>query len=326
MKIQPIMEDELFAAYYSDLTTTSPNHVKFDTINNYRTSDSIIVERTSSAGLSCTGVLDYPAAKSINVLSPVVKQKQERGSGGKHNNQFRHSSASFENIANKVFTKELVSSNLVNKSRTRSLSDYGVSRFDENLRTSLIVEKIDRLKSESGDNRNSSSAAPTTRGGKVRFSTITIQEYSIQPGVNPGGTKGCPLTIGWKPISSKKLDLDVFENARSENRRDSSQLKLVSAHREHILLEMGYPMRFIMAGTKAANQARRSRYSTISRLHSSATQEMLEGLRSTVHNLVTLGSKKRREQNFLAPYTTTETKTIKSNVSPLPRISAEKAS
>jgi hypothetical protein len=311
MKIQPIMEDELFAAYYSDLTTTSPNHVKFDTINNYRTSDSIIVERTSSAGLSCTGVLDYPAAKSINVLSPVVKQKQERGSGGKHN---------------KVFTKELVSSNLVNKSRTRSLSDYGVSRFDENLRTSLIVEKIDRLKSESGDNRNSSSAAPTTRGGKVRFSTITIQEYSIQPGVNPGGTKGCPLTIGWKPISSKKLDLDVFENARSENRRDSSQLKLVSAHREHILLEMGYPMRFIMAGTKAANQARRSRYSTISRLHYSASQEMLEGLRSTVHNLVTLGSKKRREQNFLAPYTTTETKTIKSNVSPLPRISAEKAS
>jgi hypothetical protein len=295
MKIQPTMDNKLFAAYYSDSLTTSSSHAKYDTKNNY----------TSAAGLRCTGSLDYPAAKAINALSPVV-------SGGNHKHRRHHSHhSSFDIIANKLFTRELVSSNRVHNSRARSFSDDGVvSRFDENLRSSLLVGKIDRLKLEGTDNHNSSSAriAPTvtttTCESKVRFATITIQEYPIEPGVNPGGTKGCPLTIGWDPLSTKHVDLDVFENARSENRRDLSQLKLVSAHREKILLGMGYTMRSIQAGTKAANLTRRSRFGTISRLHTSSSQEMLEGFRSNVHNFVTLGNKKRREQKFLAPYAT----------------------
>lgn len=292
MKIQPKMDNKLFAAYYSDSLSTSPDHVQYDTKNNY----------TSAAGLRCTGSLDFPAAKAISVLSPVV-------SGGKHK-QSRHSS--FDIIANKLLTRELVSSNRDNNSRARSFSDYGVSSFDENLRTSLLVGQIDRLKLEGIDNHNSSSAriAPTTTCKcRVRFATITIQEYPIEPGVNPGGTKGCPLTIGWDPLSTKHVDIDVFENARSENRRDLSQLKLVSAHREKLLLGLGYTMRSIQAGTKAANLTRRSRFGTISRLHTIASQEIMEGLRSNLHNFVTLGNKKRREQKFLAPYATTTTTT-----------------
>lgn len=311
MKIQPIMDDQ-FAAYYSDLTTTSPDHVKFE--NNY-TTDSLVDERASKAGW-VTGDLDYPAAKTLNVLNPVVK-KRRSGSFEVP----KHPSSSFEKTtANRVFTKELVSSNI---KRTEDLAKYGISTFDEDMRECHMVEKVNRLKAEGNhenrDNKNSKSALP-----KVRFSSITIQEYSVQPGVNPGGTKGCPLTIGWEPISSETLDLDVFEEVRGAHRRTLEQLKLVSAHREQVLLDMGYTMKAVIAGTKAANQARRSRYSTIARLHASNTEEMLEGLRNNVQNIVTFGNKKRREQKFLAPYVE-ETKpiTTKAKFTPTPRVFVE---
>ena len=120
--------------------------------------------------------------------------------------------------------------------------------------------------------------------------------------MNPGGTKGCPLTIGWEVIGKDDLDLDVFESLRSEHRRRGDQLKLVSAHREQMLRRMGYSMREIMDGEKAANKTRRARFNTIARLCSSDSQEKLEDLQRNMKNLVTFGSKKRREQKLLAPY------------------------
>ena len=136
----------------------------------------------------------------------------------------------------------------------------------------------------------------------VRFSKITIQEYSLQPGCNPGGNKGCPLTIGWEPISCETVDLDVFEDSRSGNRRCKDQLKLVSEHREHILRKMGYTTNEIMASTKSANKARRARFQTIAQLKSTKSLEMVEDFRDSLNNFITLGRKKRHEEKFLAPF------------------------
>ena len=294
MKIQPIMQekDQLeHVAYYSDFTVkTAPEHAQY-----------IVEERISAAGLLCSGDLDYPAAKTINILSPVTKQR--RWSYGQKK---LHFSAS-ENTANKVFAKELLSNNLVNKSRTTSLSNYGVNKFNENLRESLLLEKINRLIGAGSEEISESSSckcdsSATVAPKKVRFSEITIQEYTIEPGDNPGGTSGCPLTIGWEPISSNTIDIDSFEDVRQTGRRTFHQLKLVQAHRQNLLLGMGYSMRSIMAGTKAANLTRRDRYATIARLHSIKSQEIMEGFRNNVHNLVTFGKKRRLEQKFLAPF------------------------
>ena len=67
-------------------------------------------------------------------------------------------------------------------------------------------------------------------------------------------------------------------------------------------LNAAYSMREIMDGEKAANQTRRARFNTISRLKSTDSQEKLEGIQRNVKHLVTFGSKKRREQKLLAPY------------------------
>lgn len=186
-----------------------------------------------------------------------------------------------------------------------SMSSYGVSTFEEDVRKSLHAEKVNRLKSKGkiSDKNNATGAR-----GKVRFSSITIQEYSIEPGMNPGGNKGCPLTMGWDPISTQSLDVDVFESYRCHNRREHDQLKLVSAQREHMLLNMGYTMKSILAGTKAANRTRRERFNTLARLNSSESEEMIEGLRRGALNFVTFGNKKRQEQKLMAPYSTESNK------------------
>lgn len=278
MKIQPIMDDQ-FAKYYSDLTTTSPDHVKF--VDTEYSSDDLVEE------------ICHPAAKTVNVLIPVAK----RSSGSDKSNS---SSTDFEiSTANKIYTKELVSSNKVNKTRIENLSSYGENTFDQDMRECHMLEKVNRLKSEG--NKAATTKASSNKGG-VRFDTITIQEYSVQPGVNPGGSKGCPLTIDWNPISTETLDLDVFERVRCEHRRVSEQLKMVSAHRQHLLRGMGYTQRNIMEGTKAANQARRARFSTIARLKSTDSQEKIEELERKFQNIVTFGIKKRKEQKYLAPY------------------------
>lgn len=285
------MNDE-FAAYYSDLTTTAPGQIKFET--SY-TTDSRVDE------------IDDPAAKTINVLSPVRKR---------HSICCEKLSSDFEtSTANKIYTKELVSSS---KSRRIDSDPYGANTFDQDLRECILETRINELKLESMANVQETAKK---RAG-VRFSKVTVQEYPLQPGVNPGGSKGCPITMGWNPISTDILDIDIFEDIRGEHRRTQPELKLVSAHREQMLKQMGYSRKAILEGTKAANQARRGRYTTIARLKSSESQEMIEGFQRNVQNLVTFGSKKRREQKFLAPYTDEKPK-HKSNLAPFARVLAE---
>ena len=229
-----------------------------------------------------------------------------------------------DDTANKIFTKELVSSST--QYRNNNSLSISVSRFDQDLKKCIFVQKNIKskaamVKGNSDDeknininNKNCNSSESTTdtvvmsttstsfTRAKVHFADVTIQEYSIQPGDNPGGNKGCPLTIGWEPISTVTLNLDIYESVRDQSRRSKLQLALVSAQRELMLKRLGHSRQDIMAGTKAANQTRRNRYETISRLRSSNSQEMLEGVRKTIHNFVTCGKKKQRERKFLAPY------------------------
>lgn len=334
MKNQPIMNDQ-FVIYCSDSTTTARDHVisKFNTASTDHTSECsrvderLSAERLSADGLSCTGELDYPAAKSIHVLSPIVKQKRNSDVNGNGKITLQSRPPAFENTANRVFTKELLLSSMLNKCSSRSLSSKGYNNFDEDVQQCLRAEKkasrdssgkSDHTASTSTVTSNSTSTRTSTQA-TVRFSKITIQEYSIQPGENPGGSIGCPLTIGWDPIHTETLDLDVFERYRGDNRRNLLEMKLESAHRTQILKGMGYSVNAIRAGTKSANLGRRDRYETISRLRSSKSQEMLEGFRHRFHNVVTLGQKKRRERKFLAPY-------IDANHKPEPTESTESSS
>lgn len=274
MKVEPIMDNQ-----FGSMARKSTEQAQFEFA--YESQASAIVEE-----------LQHPVAKAISVLAPEKR---------KHSKSVSCSSSDFETrTANKIYTKELVTNHTIDKSRSES---HSASTFDQDRLECQIAEKVYRLITEGGN--DAATTTPPSEPNKekvVRFAGITVQEYSLQPGVNPGGMKGCPLTIGWEVISKDNLDLDVFEKRRREHRRRGDELKLVSAHREDMLRRMGYSVKEIMNGEKAANQARRARFDTIARLKSMDSQEKMEGLQRNVRNLVTFGSKKRREQKLLAPF------------------------
>jgi len=255
--------------------------------------------------------------------------------------QRRHSH-SLDDTANRIYMKEVLSiigkesyySSFDNLYMSNHSTTSGSSRifYVDMLRN--LIEKEEKegnnkkdskkviVKSENSCNKMNSddgdpvvAADPADIGNNdsssrcvVHFSNVTIQEYPIQPGDNPGGNTGCPLTIGWDAIGLPvTIPLDRYETFRDcdDNihcRRSSSQLILVSSHREHILRQLGYSNRSINAGTKAANQTRRNRYQTIARLKSSKYEGFFEVIRKNVHNLITCGQKKRRERKYLEPY------------------------
>lgn len=284
MKLQQTMDD-LNVRQFSDKRRMSD----WEECDPDYKSDSFLVRRSTASGLTCTGDLDYPAAKSLNVVSPHSKNLQHRHSGSFS----KIIPMTFEKTAKRVFTKELLLSN------TKSRSSRGESLRSCNTESTFredVMECVD----ESLRFKKTHQDADTETSTRVRFSKVTIQEYTIQPCVNPGGNNGCPLTIGWEPVDFLTLDINAFEDNRSWNRRGSTSLRMVAEDREDLLKGMGYTQKEIMAGTRAANRARRDRFETISRLDSARSEELIERVCRSIQNVLTC--KKRREQAFLAPY------------------------
>lgn len=76
----------------------------------------------------------------------------------------------------------------------------------------------------------------TTRTRTVRFGAlVTVQEYAIILGCNPGGSiAGPPITIDWDILSSETVSLKAYERARRPLIRKSKQ------ERTRILREQGF--------------------------------------------------------------------------------------
>jgi hypothetical protein len=346
-------ENDPFLKHYSNISTTpgvgygNGNNVKAfnKTIATTTTNDNddcsvssssnIInlgtMSRPSVSGLTCTGDLDYPAAKSLSTLLPVVSKHQQQN----------QTHPCLDDSANRIYIKEVLSSAACAKKSYNSSLDNcympnngttSTGSFDLDSFKLLIEkeEKKNKKKEKGGNTKIVNSESNNVSA--VHFSIVTIQEYPIQPGDNPGGNTGCPLTIGWDPIGEPvTVQIDLYEKFRSgtssngsgdndndnkcnNNYRRSNKLKpLVSAHREHILRQLGHTSKSIRAGTKSANQTRRNRYQTIARLKSSKTDEFLESIQRKVHNIITCGEKKRREKKFLAPYLSTSSSSSSNN-------------
>jgi len=191
----------------------------------------IRTSRPSVSGLICTGDLDYPAAKSLSTLFPVVsKQKHQQ-----QQNQKTHPSC-LDDSASRIYIKEVLSRNAActkkSSYNTSSSFDNYCSMPNNNGTTStgsfdmdslkVLIEKEEKKKNKKkkekvgNTNKNvNGDESNSNVNSAVQFSNVTIQEYPIQPGDNPGGNTGCPLTIGWDPIDEPvTVQIDLYEKFR----------------------------------------------------------------------------------------------------------------
>ena len=98
---------------------------------------------------------------------------------------------------------------------------------------------------------------------EVKFGeSITIQEYPIELGDNPGCSAGAPIQIGWTPFKTTIRNLDLYEYCRGDRRRGTALLLSVP-ERNKILLRLGYSQEEIQDLTEAVTHARKQRAETV---------------------------------------------------------------
>ena len=176
--------------------------------------------------------------------------------------------------------------------------------------SSIILENEDE---EGEDGETFSTSAPLhpeedtenkkTFKKQVQFSDITFKEYPMIPGVNPGSSGGIPVTIDWEPFDPVSVDLESYEKIREPNRRQTWEMRMPSRHREKMLRRLGFPTSVLKSSSKEAEMIRKQRHRSNSRHeYMDKANEQLETTIRGLHNIFTLGQKKRKERAYLTQY------------------------
>ena len=77
------------------------------------------------------------------------------------------------------------------------------------------------------------SSCPVLGTRSVSFGNIEIKEYPRAIGDNPGATSGGPpVSLGWKLVSARTLELEAYENHRMFNRRKREEMLVPPRVRE----------------------------------------------------------------------------------------------
>jgi len=172
--------------------------------------------------------------------------------------------------------------------RRTSSSRYSKNHFQtdiERLKASLAEEPPEPIE--------------TGSGAHVRFDMVVVHEHPIIVGDNPGGIKGTPMTIAWEAVETLTVPLDQYEDCRAPHRRPMAEMRMKAAHRENVLRNLGFSRTDLQFGAKQATIVRNRRRLTNASTSTDARDEQLEKMRRKVFNVVTLGSRKRKEKAYL---------------------------
>jgi hypothetical protein len=125
---------------------------------------------------------------------------------------------------------------------------------------------------------------PTNK--QVTFGDLTIAEYPIELGDNPGCSRGAPLTIGWEPRVISTVNLEFYECTRGD-RRSGKQLMIPVFKRAALLFEAGYSIEQIGTATEQVMLARKKRAAeTLKQQHPGGWGRFNKRLATTLKSIV----------------------------------------
>ena len=214
--------------------------------------------------------------------------------------------------ARKIFVKEQFS-------LRRMESSFRVAKFDQDLEklSSDANEDPDRYIQQEKNSYEKDESIPCTPSEsecispfvtdenilgvkRVRFNEIEIREFPIIVGVSGITSSGPPLTISWKSLPGTfSVDVEKYEAARTSNRRKSLEMAMTAYHREQLLRDLGFSRGAISEATKESSKIRDNRHATNDRIGFDHGLELMESTRRKLENLLSLGSKKRKERRYL---------------------------
>jgi hypothetical protein len=96
---------------------------------------------------------------------------------------------------------------------------------------------------------------------QVQFSTVTIKEYPIIIGCNPGVSAGVPMSIDWDCFHQVILSINEYETMRIPQRvTDIGHLLLKAEDRYIRLQNLGFTYQELRLAEQAATSSRNLRY------------------------------------------------------------------
>lgn len=134
----------------------------------------------------------------------------------------------------------------------------------------------------------------------VHFSTVSVREYPICMGTNPGSSRGIPITMGWEVVEEKNCNVDEYQNR--PRAAHLHQFRMAPLDRVLMLKRLGYSGQQIKEGADLVDEFRAQRRRTSSTLHFSRLHEFLERLQRSILNGTIRKSRKRKEREFLRQY------------------------
>jgi hypothetical protein len=143
---------------------------------------------------------------------------------------------------------------------------------------------------------------PNNKGRKtefnVRFDTVTIREYPIMPGDNPGCLSGPPITIDWEHQGEFKAAIDIYEKERPQ-RRTAGEICMPAGVRLMMLKDNGYTTKQILTYQKEATVIRNTRKRCNEMSHMANMTEMTEKFKRGLSNATIGRGKKQKERKFI---------------------------
>ena len=114
-----------------------------------------------------------------------------------------------------------------------------------------------------------SKTKPRKADHMVSFSHVSIREYSRVVGDNPSVCCGPPLSLGWKYNKRGRIDIDIFEEAKTQSSPAKGEKcqRLPPDERERLLVEIGGANHsHIMKGSMIANYDNKLRWQSFAEL------------------------------------------------------------
>ena len=129
---------------------------------------------------------------------------------------------------------------------------------------------------------------------RVRFNTISIREYEIQPSDNPSTMFYPGLELGWKyNVLVSSFSIDKFESQRTTQRREQyNQRPLLTTYRRSLLLEFGFSQKDIEVASARARALKEEREKSIERMHLDWCDRIMEDFRVCCSRVLKLSCKR----------------------------------
>mmetsp|Transcript_17705 Transcript_17705/g.51530 ORF Transcript_17705/g.51530 Transcript_17705/m.51530 type:complete len:447 (-) Transcript_17705:136-1476(-) len=140
-----------------------------------------------------------------------------------------------------------------------------------------------------GEDRPENDSPTMAPKRNVSFSNLEIYEHEVTLGDNPSVTVGPPITLEWRPHAYESHDLEEYEAARVDSRREKGQMQLPNSVRFFRLMkERGFTAVQIKRAVDEVQRAKKKRRDTVSGLKSAKLEEAMESAERKVKRFLKL--------------------------------------